>query len=477
MRKGPATLVQAGNDKGPRVNLPRLKWIAVVAPVAFVAAVEIVRYEFLRSYPGLVQSAVIVGVTLLCAAVFSAAVFRIVDRIYRVFIEQARQNAQARLSRAEGLHRIGLELSDFLNLDRNLERIVEEIRGLLECDLACWAELDPHTREIYYRATVGNLTDVHRRLRTRVGQGFTGRAVSSERVIKAENFPDDTTDQPRSYPFSQAEELRAAMSAPVVTRQGPAGAILVGQRRPRIWTVEDELVLRSVATQAGVALENHRLYTQVHDMAALEERARLAGEIHDGLAQLTAYVSSRIKDVPELVEAGQKEEALELIGQISHVVEQAHLDVRQAIFDLRQSAQFGGDLVSLVGDQLYEFGRRTRIETELVLPEWALLRVADEVRVQVIRIIQEGLSNIAKHALASRAWVTLECVGVEGLRVVIRDNGRGFSLGSNERAQKGHYGLAIMGERTQSVGGTLRVTSEVGKGTRIEVLIPNAIKE
>ncbi len=460
------------------VNLRLVKWLTVIAPVAFVIAAETFRGLFLGTYAPMAQSLIAVGVTLIGAGIFSAIVFGLVDRIYQAFILQEKENEEARRRQAEGLYQIAQEFSAVLRLENNLIRVLTLTREVMSSDFAAWCEFDLETRELYWKHVVGGLPRVRegRIIRTRLGQGIAGRVWSTARPLHTFDFPHDLTDTPDSYPIMVHQELRAALAVPVTVRGQVEAVLMIGQRSPRRFTDGDELTLSAIAQQAGVAMDNQRLYLQVQDTAALRERARLAAEIHDGLAQLTGFLSMRTKDLPELINGGDRQEALGLVREIIQVVDDAHRDVRQAIFDLRQSAKLEGDLETIIGEQVHEFIRRHSIEGELVLPKNQALNVTDEVRVQVIRIIQEALSNVAKHSRATRAWVRLEPFNGAGLKVVVADNGRGFQNQASGVGPKGHYGLTIMCERAKSVGGTLEVFSEPGQGTKIEVMIPKALR-
>lgn len=460
------------------VNLGLIKWLTVIAPVAFVIAAETFRTLFLRRYPPVAQSLAAVSVTILGAAVFSTIVFSLVDRIYQAFIKQEKENEESGRRQAEGLYQIAQELAAVLRLDSNMLRVLTLTKEVLRSDLAAWCELDAETRELYWKHIVGSSPKIRndKLVRTQLGQGLSGRIWSTGRPLLTFNFPYDLTDSPDSYPIMVQQELRAALAVPVMIRGQVEAVLMVGQRVPRHFSEEDEFTLSAIAQQTGVALENQRLYLQVQDTAALRERARLAAEIHDGLAQLTSFLSMKTKDLPDLIRSGDREEALTVVEEVIRVVDDAHRDVRQAIFDLRQSAQLEGNLVTLIGDQVHEFTRRHRIEAELVLPKGQEFMVTDEVRLQIIRIVQEALSNVAKHSRASRAWVRLEPVSGAGLKVVIADNGRGFETDCSGAGPKGHYGLAIMRERARSLGGSLEVFSEPSRGTKIEVVVPKALR-
>jgi signal transduction histidine kinase len=172
----------------------------------------------------------------------------------------------------------------------------------------------------------------------------------------------------------------------------------------------------------------------------------------------------------DLLESKRIAEAGDEVRTIAGVVDDAYADVREAILGLRTKTNRLG-LVSALQEYLRKFGLQTGIQTELRVQADGALEFAPNVETQLIRVVQEALANVRKHARAERAIVRLwaeagqTCISIE-------DDGCGFD--PSRKAASGHYGLATMRERVQDVDGSLEVRSASGTGTSIVVCVPTA---
>jgi signal transduction histidine kinase len=225
--------------------------------------------------------------------------------------------------------------------------------------------------------------------------------------------------------------------------------------------------------EAKVRERTEELFEQVRRLAILEERDRLAREMHDSLGQVLGFVNLKTKVAEDLITRGRAADAGEELSQMRSAVQDAYEEVRQAILSLR-SAPHGQGLVP----SLREYAGRLREQTGLdVRIESADgIELAPAVEAQVIRIVQEALTNVRKHAGARSVVVRFGREGADVL-VLIRDDGRGFDLGAVEAAKGLHFGLLTMRERAESIGGALRVRSAPGQGTAVELRIPGGDRE
>src|SRR5579872_329774 len=197
--------------------------------------------------------------------------------------------------------------------------------------------------------------------------------------------------------------------------------------------------------------------------AILEERSRLARELHDGLAGHLAFLKMRVgwlRGSAEPVEPAALQE-------VEDVLAVALTEVRQAIAALRA----GGDETTPVGDMIArhaaEFGQMSGLGIRVV-QDVDLPAVGPRVRAELVRIVQEALNNTRRHAEATGVEVEIRARRA-GLEVTLRDDGRGFGAHAGGR---GHYGLAIMRERAESIGGTVEIQSGEGEGTMVRVWAP-----
>ena len=206
-------------------------------------------------------------------------------------------------------------------------------------------------------------------------------------------------------------------------------------------------------------------------MAAVEERERLAREMHDGLAQALTFLNFKLALTNRLLDGGPMEPVRQELAEMQKVTTGAYAEVRQAIFGLRTMVSRGLGLVPTLSEYLHEFSQQAGIHVSLdVSEEHSQIRIAPEVEVQFIRIMQEALNNIRKHSGVRTARVR---VWQEGDEVVasVEDQGVGIDPAGPPADGHRHYGLTGMQERAESVGGTLTIRSTPGTGTQVELRV------
>ncbi|HSB82128.1 MAG TPA: GAF domain-containing sensor histidine kinase, partial [Candidatus Methylomirabilis sp.] len=233
-------------------------------------------------------------------------------------------------------------------------------------------------------------------------------------------------------------------------------------------------VLGGLAAQAAIAIGNARLYERVRGLAAVEERERLAREMHDGLAQALSVLRFKLALAERMLDSGPVEPIRQELASMVKVTAGAYEEVRQAIFGLRSMVSRGLGLVPTLSEYLHEFSQQAGIHVSLeVSDEHSQIRIPPEVEVQLIRIVQEALNNIRKHSGARTARVRLRQEGDEVV-VAVEDEGVGIDPAGSPADGYRHYGLTGMRERAKSVGGTVTIRSTPGTGTQVELRVPGA---
>ncbi len=230
------------------------------------------------------------------------------------------------------------------------------------------------------------------------------------------------------------------------------------------------LYLKNMAAQINILVEALESVGNIETNAIMQERTRLAREIHDGLAQTLAYLKLQMLQMQTMVNTGETEQLKESLSQSYRVVSETYLDVRQAIDDLRLKSE-GQRFSELMKEILEEFEGISGIGVnfrkspdEIELPK--------EIQSQVIRIVQEALSNVRKHAHASQVSVDWKRCG-ERLQIEIGDDGIGFCLEDIPKTSR--YGLRGMQERAALIGADLVISSKINAGTIIKLNIPSTL--
>jgi signal transduction histidine kinase len=198
--------------------------------------------------------------------------------------------------------------------------------------------------------------------------------------------------------------------------------------------------------------------------------------MHDSLAQVLGYVMTKAQAVQELLRRGQTDKASAQVAQLNDAARAAYADVREGILALRTSVGSERGLLDALQEFLDRWKEQSDVDAELhVCPEGTCLeKLSPVAELQLLRIVQEALANVRKHADAKHVEVRIS-EDTESIETVIADDGRGFDPDSPSRdgnEPMPHFGLSTMRERAESVGGTLRISSAPSAGTRVIVRLP-----
>jgi signal transduction histidine kinase len=388
-------------------------------------------------------------------------------------VDNARLFADAAASsrRDEGLIGAGLALASELSLPAVLTKIVQLACSVADAEYGAVGALGPdglledfitHGIPPEDRGTIGHLP---------IGRGILGALISDSRPLRLARIQDDA----RSVGFPPHHPpMTSFLGVPISVRGRIYGNLyLTGKRGGTGFTADDERAVVTLAAQAGVAIENARLFSEAQQRLALEARHRLARELHDSVSQalfsmtLETRAAQLLLQRAGLPDDGPLGERLDLLRQLT---QGALAEMRTLIFELRPEALQEEGLAAAIRKQAEGMSARTQIEVDLRLPKRRLALPRD-VEEQVYRVVQESLANIAKHSGAQRAVVRLRRRGADRreLLVELRDDGVGFDPSVR---QPGHLGLRMMGQRIEQLGGTLQVDSRPGRGTRISATIP-----
>ena len=208
-------------------------------------------------------------------------------------------------------------------------------------------------------------------------------------------------------------------------------------------------------------------------VATLQERERLARELHDGIGQILGYVSMQAQTVLKLVHDGKSEKAESLLGRIVEVTRDAHVDVRESILNLRTGADLDWSFIPTLKNYIGRFEENYGIRTELSLADGIGENTFDAAAgLPLLRVIQEAMTNCRKHSGAQTLKVCAELDGRTS-QITINDDGCGFDTSQLESNAESHFGLVFMRERMEQIGGSLSVRSTPGDGTVLQLDVPN----
>ncbi len=228
--------------------------------------------------------------------------------------------------------------------------------------------------------------------------------------------------------------------------------------------IED--LLTSIGRHLGMAIDKARSDDESNRLSIMEERTRLAHELHDSLAQTLASLRFQVRVLDETLRQGQEPAIWYELEKIENNLDEAYLELRELITHFRAPIGKHG-LVPAVEHLAERFRNQSDISIFLQ-KEWNVLQLPASIEVQALRIIQEALNNIRKHSQAHTVRVIMRSDVHGDCRILIEDDGVGMTLQpESDRTSGDHLGLSIMQERAKRIGGKVKIESEPGEGTRI----------
>ncbi len=206
--------------------------------------------------------------------------------------------------------------------------------------------------------------------------------------------------------------------------------------------------------------------SKVRQQAIIEERERISRELHDGVAQVLGYVTTKSNAVRLMLKKNRLADADRHLHQLEIAAQDLFVDIREAILGLRVASQVDSDLSDALVDYIQQFNLMSDVTAQVVLPSRPIENLPPETVMHMLRVVQEALTNARKHAHATQIQVSL-FQDNGALRLKIEDNGQGFSRREASRRNNGNFGLSTMQERANEIGAQLKIRSEVGVGTQV----------
>jgi two-component system nitrate/nitrite sensor histidine kinase NarX len=264
--------------------------------------------------------------------------------------------------------------------------------------------------------------------------------------------------------------FRHVIAVPLEYKANPIGVFNLFYDHPEDCPPDIKTLLKPIGQLLGLTLENALLERERSRMAVAAERAAMATDIHDSLAQTLAFGRMRVPLIEDAAKAGDQDRVLRFAGELNRELTLAHGKLRELITHFRAGLDSGG-LRRGLHDMAARFRDNTGIALEFdnQIPD---LKLAGDAEVQVFFIIQEALANVAKHARATRTRLGVERVS-GGIDIVVEDNGSGQFSVCDAGGKSASFGLTMMRERATRFGGTLAVENLPKGGTRVRIFVPD----
>jgi signal transduction histidine kinase len=381
-------------------------------------------------------------------------------------LEQRTQEIEQRRQELEALYRADAELHRHLRLDEVLQALADIAVDILTADKSSLLVWDDRRERLVVRVARGFRPETLAHMSFTPGEGTVGHVATTGEPFIVEDAHTDPRIVKRST-IIDPEGIRSFMQVPIKVGGEVFGVFSADYAQPRAFGDDEQRLFIALAQRAALAIDTAQLYEQTQQLAVVEERNRLARELHDAVTQ-TLFSSSLIAEaLPALWESDQ-DEGQQLLKELRQLSRGALAEMRTLLLELRPAALVEtslGNLLRQLGEAVT--GRKGVPVTVRVGGECAL---PDDVHVALYRIAQEALNNVVKHADANQVTVNLHFTppleARESIELCITDDGRGFDPGS---IPPDRLGLGIIRERAQAIGATLEIESQPGLGTQIVV--------
>ncbi len=383
------------------------------------------------------------------------------------------QNLEARVLQRtrelDALNEVSREISSRLDIQQVLTSVADKARSLLGGEVASLCLIDENRHWLKLQTISGPAEAV-------VGDTVAVDGELSRTVLAGSQALQCGVGSCQGGCAMLAQNYRAShLAAPLRSGDRVIGALCVGSPTHQQFAAESADVLTKLANTAAIALENARLYAQAERVATLEERHRIAAEMHDGLGQTLSYLGLMTDQVVDFLSDGQDQAALDRLSRTRNAIEKATGDVRRAINSLLQEPPPNANLCQRLQGLVTEVSSRHKLAVTWQSDMDEVCACSAKAAEQVLRIAGEALSNTARHAHSSQVSLHLQEAGPEYC-LLIEDNGQGFDparpAASPDDPGGGHFGLQIMRARAEQIGGSLDIFSSPGQGTRLVLTWP-----
>lgn len=348
------------------------------------------------------------------------------------------------------LHKVAQTLPASLDYDEVLDSTVQRLRGLMDFD-AVAIFLADETDGSWHVARREGLR-LSERLDLAQMPAVVRSAVERRELVVRNELVNNNP--------GLAPSMGSGIYSPLSARGSLIGLITLEHKDERHFTQRDVELINGFVEPVALAIDNARWFTRLRTVGADEERTRIARELHDRIGQSLAYLAF---ELDRIVSAqGRGENVAPSLDQLREDVRGVIGEVRDTLYDLRTDVSDNQDLADTLDQFIQRLKDRTGLEITLYADRGPRLPILQER--EMWRIAQEALTNVERHAKATRVRVLWRCNG-QAAALEIADDGAGFPVGRAGRMDS--YGIMGMRERAASIGATLDVLSEPGKGTRV----------
>jgi signal transduction histidine kinase len=372
------------------------------------------------------------------------------------------EELEARVQRLDALHEISTAILRGDDSEAVLGLVARQARELLHADVASVAVPTADREQLIVRTADGAAADELIAGTFPLAGSVSGDAMAGGRVVV---LVDAAADERVAQPTVRSGLFGPALFVPLAARGEPFGTLLLARRRGGQPFDDGEVRLAEVfAGQAAVVLEQARLQAEVHRLGTLEDRERIARELHDGTIQALFTIGLGLQGTASLVAEPEAERRIQAaVEELDRVIR----DLRNYIFGLEPGVLADRKLGQALEEMVEEFGHRAGMVAIPEIDPEAAAEISQHAA-EVVQLAREALSNVSRHARAATCRVSLHRQDGAAL-LEIDDDGRGFDPAATDGAGRG---LGNLRARAARLGGRVELISAPGEGTTVRIAIP-----
>lgn len=382
--------------------------------------------------------------------------------------QSLRQSAQTledrvlqRTRELEALAAVNREITSHLAISEVLSSVTKKVRELSGADVASLCLLDQEGKVLNLHAVDG-LNDSVRQMSSSTEHPMVGRVL-----LKSCLHPCELQSCEGACQIIDRKFLASHLAVSLKSKDQVIGALCIGSQKANAFRPEIKTMLSQLAEVTAVALENSRLYQQAEYLATLEERQRIASEMHDGSLQTLSFIRIMAHWAKDQMIQGDSEKALSSLEQIERAEDQAEQEIRRAIASLEDDFPVDYTLQEQLTSMANEMSKGNipiEYQSEVKFP----IVLDSHESEQALRIVREAITNAQKHSRSDRILVIL-CFdeSIHQISLKVKDFGIGFDVMETVKDGRAHFGMKIMQARAARLGGEVCIHSAVSSGTEL----------
>jgi signal transduction histidine kinase len=364
---------------------------------------------------------------------------------------------------AEALRNTAEALNSTLEIDTVLDRILENIDTVVPNDAASIVLIEDE--DLNVERSRGRSQITTQEIMGVGGQLQSGTLLEQMRQTQAPVMIPSLTAAGESLQFAGGGEMQSYIGAPIILQDEVIGFINIFCHVPNCFDQDSVQRLTTFAAQAATAIQNARLYRRSKELAAVQERQRLARELHDSVSQ-TLFSAQTMAEASLRQWNTHPEDARALLDEVYRLLVGALAEMRVLLLELRPASLTQVGIKQLFEQYLQAALANQHIQIQFDIAEIPILPA--DVQIALYRIVQEAVNNVVKHAGADTITVSARRLD-DRLQFTVSDDGRGFSSTAGRSTS---LGINIMRERAEGIGAHLQIESEAGQGTRVMLSLP-----